>query len=330
MEHQGNTPPLQDAGEGDDAKQVVGRNRIPTRLSPSQANTYLKCGVQWEFRYIEGLKIPPGGAMIRGRALDEASNIHYLAVAKSQQGLSSQEFVQLAVDAHSREVRDGARLDMPEQQSRDIVAIGSNGYYQRIASQVQPRSEQDVQKRVEWVSPNGVPIVGIIDLVIISPSAAMILDTKFKGKFPSQADVDNSLQLTTYSMMEQVPMTSLGIVKPSGETKIMSHTNDKYDYVRTDGRYLRIWENIQAGRAIPAIPGTWYCSEKWCGYWSICPYGSGGRGVSVGGFSSVFDAPSVTHRPEELVQVVGLSKLEDLGIVKEEKPDPTAEVQEAE
>jgi hypothetical protein len=301
--------------EGTDDKsqeQHIGKNRIPPRLSPSQANMYLKCGVMWEFRYIDGLKIAPGGAMIRGRALDEASNVHYLNVATTNQGLQVQEFVQLAVDAHGREVKDGAVLDMPEVQSKDIVAIGSEAYYKKIASQVQPRSKEDVQKRVEWVSPLEVPIVGVIDLVIQSPTRAMIIDTKFKGKFPSQNDVDNSIQLTTYAMMESVPLVGLAIVKPTGETKLMVHENDQFDYTRTDGRYRRIWDNIQAGKAIPAIPGTWYCSQKWCGYWSICPYGAAGRGAMVGGgFNSVFDAPTVTHN-----------------LQKEEKVDLVAEVEE--
>lgn len=254
---------------------------------------YLKCGVQWEFRYIKKLKIPPGGAMIRGRALDEASNHHYKGVAGAGQGLQVQEFVQLAVDAHLREARDGAVLDMPLAQSQDIVAIGSEAYYKKIASHVQPRSVEDVQKRVEFNTPSQVPVTGIIDLVVTSPTRDMILDTKFKGKFPSQGDVDNSIQLTTYSMMENVPMVGLAIVKPTGETKIITKVNDQYDYARTDGRYRQAWENIHKGVAIPAIPGTWYCSAKWCGYWGMCPYGAAGRTITVS-VGNVFDPPRAT------------------------------------
>ena len=39
-------------------------------FSPSQIGMFIRCGVQWEFRYGQGLKIPPAVAMILGGSTD--------------------------------------------------------------------------------------------------------------------------------------------------------------------------------------------------------------------------------------------------------------------
>ena len=44
------------------------------RLSPSKLDMLSKCGVQYEYRYVKGLKIPPSVGMLEGRAIDKAAS----------------------------------------------------------------------------------------------------------------------------------------------------------------------------------------------------------------------------------------------------------------
>ena len=41
----------------------------PKYLSVSQVNMYLRCPLQYMFRYIEGLKLPPKSAMTLGKSI---------------------------------------------------------------------------------------------------------------------------------------------------------------------------------------------------------------------------------------------------------------------
>jgi CRISPR/Cas system-associated exonuclease Cas4 (RecB family) len=36
------------------------------------------------------------------------------------------------------------------------------------------------------------------------------------------------------------------------------------------GTISQVHKAIQAGVALPAPEGSWYCSAKWCGYWNQC------------------------------------------------------------
>jgi hypothetical protein len=41
---------------------------------------------------------------------------------------------------------------------------------------------------------------------------------------------------------------------------------------------IRYFESmVRTGLYPPAHPGSWWCSEKWCGYWSTCPYVGNGQ-----------------------------------------------------
>ena len=42
-------------------------NEIKT-ISNSQLGQWIRCPRQWEFRYVKGLKVPPGGAAVQGTA----------------------------------------------------------------------------------------------------------------------------------------------------------------------------------------------------------------------------------------------------------------------
>lgn len=242
-------------------------------LSASSVGMYLRCGVQWEFRYVRGLKVPPGGALVRGKALDEAANLHYREKARGH-GLKEPDFVEAAVQAHGSIVEnEETALDMTEGQSRDVVAKASRGYYQGAARLLTPRSREDVQRKFVTTL-DGCEVVGFVDLIT---DADQVVDTKLKGRLPDQAALDRDLQLGTYAWLTGLSRLALAIAQPSGRTTIVWTERDAEDIRRVQRLYSRVWAGVGAGIAVPAQPDSWACTPAWCGYWSRCEFGQGGR-----------------------------------------------------
>lgn len=270
-------------------------NAIPKFLSPSGLNSYLKCGLAWNFRYIHGFKNPPAGAMIRGRGLDEAANVHFKGIAKNNMGLEHDEFVSYAGDIHDQQIGQVVDMDVPIGQSKDLLLLASSAYYNKIAVVLQPRSEEDVQRKVETVIED-VPVLGYIDLVTTGPIGDTIVDTKLKSRMPSQAQVDSNIQLSSYAKFIDVRRVALAVAKPNGDTKIIVSEKSSEDLQRIGMYYRYVWDLINKGVAVPANPNTdWWCSKKWCGYWSVCPFGSSGKiGVQL---SPIVELSMATNTP---------------------------------
>ncbi len=236
---------------------------------------YLRCGIQWEFRYIKGIIVPPAGAMIRGKALDQAANEHYRLKVRDGTGLKVSDFRDIAVETHDSET--DVVWDESRDKSRDMLVKAAEAYHTTIATQLTPRSEEDVQLRLDkkiQFSDMDIPIICIIDLVT---AGEWIIDTKLKGKVPSQAEVDRNLQLSTYAMATGLTQVGLAVAQPSGKATLVMSTRGEGDTIATSGIYRRVWQAIKAGIALPPTSDSWACTEKWCGYWNRCRLGKRNR-----------------------------------------------------
>lgn len=244
---------------------------VVEHLSASSVGLYLRCGVAWAYRYVDGLKIPPSGAMIRGSALDEATTMHYRGKSKGV-GLERDTFIDCAVDKHDALAPD-AEMDMERGKSRDIVALASAGYYDGIGTKLRPRSYQDVQRYVEG-EVDGAKVIGYVDLIT---DTSQVIDQKLKARLPSQRDLEVDLQLSTYAWLTSLHSLALAVAQPNGKASLLFTERNEADVERVQALYSRVWCSIQAGIAVPAEPGHWMCSPAWCGFHSRCPFGAGGR-----------------------------------------------------
>ena len=46
-------------------------------------------------------------------------------------------------------------------------------------------------------------------------------------------------------------------------------------YMKLMNKISLIQKGIDAGTFLPAAEGDWGCSQKWCEYWTSCPYAQG-------------------------------------------------------
>ena len=73
------------------------KGTIRSYLSVSQIRKYMTCGMQYYYRYVEGIPEKMGSAVLRGTSVDNAANEHFLKQAQTNKGLTQSQFVDFAV-----------------------------------------------------------------------------------------------------------------------------------------------------------------------------------------------------------------------------------------
>jgi len=246
---------------------------VTFHLSPSQLTTFLACGVRWQYQYIDGKRTPLNGYLVRGIALDEAATLHYRERSKGLPGLCAEEFVEAADSNHQAKLvgADEVELEVPEAESRKMLARAAGAYYKDIARKLNPRSYQDIQRKYV-VKLDDFEVWGIVDLITESD---VVIDTKLKRSLVSDSDLARNVQLSTYAWMTGAENLALAVAQPSGRATLQWTTRDAEDVERVKRLYSRVHASIQAGVAVPAAPDSWACSLKWCPFYRSCPFGGG-------------------------------------------------------
>lgn len=255
-------------------------------LSPSALSMLSKCGVQYAFRYIEGKKIPPAAAMIAGTAVDTAANADLTSKMVVGELEPEEKILSIARDTvHSKWDEEGVHLSKEELEVGEKIIKGqvvdksvalAALHHAQVAPVIEPIA---VQRRFR-VPLEDFPfdLVGVIDV----QEATAVRDLKTAGKSPSKDTAENSDQLTFYGLgisaldgaaPEKLVLDTL-VYTPAGNTSIVTleTTRSDKDYLVQMNRIERAAEVIEGGHFMPARPDDWWCSEKWCGYHSICPY----------------------------------------------------------
>jgi len=156
-------------------------------------------------------------------------------------------------------------------------------HHEEIAPGIQPIF---VEKRITLKpDPEKFPVdlVGILDLV---DDKDFIRDNKTASKKPNADAVEKSQQLSVYALLfraltgrKESGVTLDTVVRTTAgkiSTEIQTSTRDGADIERVKRRMEIALLAIKSGIFPPTNPSNWICSERWCGYWSICPFGNKG------------------------------------------------------
>ena len=244
-------------------------------LSPTQISMFLRCPKQWAYRYVEGLKIPPSGAMVLGSAYHEglAERFNYVLDRKEQPEL------QLALDAFSESFEriksehlvfedeevlpfDEIKWETDPGELKDIGVKLLTAYEKSIAPKITPLT---VEEKDIFIC-EGVPIHIVTDLV----TERKVIDHKVKARRFSEDDLRQNIQATAYYMAKQKPLefhVALKTRQPAIE--IQQTHRDGQETVFFAELVTKVWQSIQSG-IFPPNPIGWHCNEKWCGYWHLC------------------------------------------------------------
>lgn len=265
------------------------------QLHPSGLSLMNRCGVAFEFRYIQGLKLPPSIAMVTGSAVDRAATAairHKIEKGRYPRG---KDLIEQADSA----LTDGglfAQVDQFEYAAaggRDIALEETRAKvraYAAVLPEVVRRIKNPIDAQWGWAIKDPgmrVELAGTADVVEAgqAPGELVVSDLKVSKIAPNP---HTSLQLSMYALAAHVVRKAtwpvgvrLDVIKKLKEPVLARLKSE-----RKQGDMLHVIERVrdaarrmETGSFAPAPLDSWWCSDKWCGYWERCKYST--RPVTV-------------------------------------------------
>lgn len=258
--------------------------------SASQIDMYCRCPESYRRRYEEKEIIPPGIGALRGKGMHGGAAVNMRQKIESRRDLPAREIIDAGIAAYEAEAKGGVMLTAEEAATGvdsllastkdDLVAI-LDVHAKQQAPAYQPIFVEHLVRLELPAAPRD--LLGVIDI----GTAEGVVDFKTAKRSKSQSDADGSIQLTIYAALyaaetgRQADFVSLdSIIQTKKETKrqVLLSDRDEADFRALANRINAVQKGIDAGSFPPAAPGSWNCSEKWCGYYRTCPFVNAGRG----------------------------------------------------
>lgn len=245
-------------------------------LSFTQLSMFLRCPRQYEFRYIQGLKIPPSGAMVQSKAWHQTLENNYRQKIVSLEDLplsDMQDYFAARYDdaLNKEEVKFDENENPAGLKDQGVVIVET--HHEIIAPKVRP-----IQVEEEFLISLGeefpFDLKGIWDLI---ENDGTIVDNKAYKRTPSQEEIDKDLQFTLYSLGYRASKKK--IEKKLRMDAIIKNKQPKAVQIQTtrtneDCRWLlslieQVAQAIKSGIFYPN-PTGYMCNPKFCGYWEKC------------------------------------------------------------
>jgi putative RecB family exonuclease len=177
-------------------------------VSPSRLNLWLKCPLAFKLRYIEGIITPTSPAMFVGSMLHVALECFYrhqlLAIPLAITEFLKQVDALWEPNVASDSVAFASQAD--EETCRQQV-IGLVTAYLHEATVFEERpSAVEVTLEAPLIDPRtgenlGIPLLGVIDLVLDESAGPFIVDFKTAARSTSPTDVTHEIQLSSYAYL---------------------------------------------------------------------------------------------------------------------------------
>lgn len=254
-------------------------------LSATQLDSYCKCGEAYRRRYIEGEKIPPNVAMLKGTGFHRGAEYNFRQKLDSHSDLPAQDIIDAAVAAFEAEVDKGVELagDDKLRGKTIVVAETKDDLVSVVTVHAKDQAPDYQPVFVEQEFTISIPdstrdLKGIIDL---ADDLRRVTDLKSAGKSKSQSDADNSVQLTIYAAghhaltgnpPSEVRLDTIVTTKTKTYRNVVGSERGVEDFQALAHRIEVVNSGVDKGVFAPATPGAWWCGPKWCGYWNSCPF----------------------------------------------------------
>lgn len=243
---------------------------LPTEyISITQAEMHMKCGKQYEFRYVDGLKSPPSIAMVSGQCGHHAIEHNNSQKITSGIDLPKQEVIDLFADTLGE-----AAQEVEERYSKDEVIQSAarllDVYMEKEAPNIMPVSAEEEFTINLRDGDLEADLYGIIDVTL---NDGMVSDYKFTSKAKSQSEADSSLQLQAYAMAKGADVAEFICLVDTKEPKVSRIQSSMFTKKQLDWTQKVIMSTarqIAKGNFPLCHPSNWWCSYKFCGYWHKC------------------------------------------------------------
>lgn len=201
-------------------------------ISPSRLNLWLKCPLAWKARYIDGIPSPTSPSLFLGKRVHTALEYWYrhrmleLPIEQAEVLNQIDETWDSAVDSDNMTFKDEAEATRLKQQTRDLVRV----YVGNISSEEPLPLAVESRWELPLIDPVtgedlGLPLLGIVDLVLDGPDGATIVDFKTAANASTPVAISHELQLTSYSYLwravtgqEEIQLQIRSLVKTKNPT----------------------------------------------------------------------------------------------------------------
>jgi len=178
-------------------------------VSPSRLSCWLSCPLKWAFRYRDGLRTPTNAALFSGHAVHASLESYY-----RHRHLGITRWVD---EVNRRSLESWAQLvdeekmtfDSPESEGamRQQVADLVKAYLDTVPKDEKPLAVE-VAAEVPLVDPFtgedlGLPMVGIIDLVLDGATGPLIVDHKTAARSSEPMEISHEIQLSSYAWLHR-------------------------------------------------------------------------------------------------------------------------------
>lgn len=258
-------------------------------INQSLLNQAAKCELQIEHKEKYG-PLPPSAAAHRGTGLHKAAEADARRILESGERLTIPELQDAAVTAFEMKLNsEGIYLSSEDApRAREIVgqakdeAVKAAALYGETVSPRIGKPHCIEEELVIDVDGLDYPLGGTVDLIHMVSGGYKISDLKTTAKAPDATVASHSIQAPLYHLLAE---KALGI-ETSFEYEFLKVLKTKSENITIPAvitmqareniiRRARILSaHLASGLLSPAFPGAWWCSESWCGYYGLCPYGA--------------------------------------------------------
>jgi hypothetical protein len=250
-------------------------------LSASSISTYLRCPLRWKRKYIDGEYEAPSGALIMGSAVHAAEAASDWSQIEHGERLSTEE----TQESFSDEWED--RVEKEEVawgwekpgELKDMGAACVAVYDEQIAPKLKPVAvEREIRLQIPHVD------WSILSYLDLEEEDGGIVDRKVRSSKMTKQMADTELAVAPYMLGRQAEgdpalefryHTMVKTKQPYAEIVKTTRTSAQLDafidrvYAIAAEINWRMETDVWSG----AVPGSWWCSQKFCGFWASCPMG---------------------------------------------------------
>lgn len=240
--------------------------------------TFLRCGQQWYYAYVMGIKSPPSVRQSLGIAAHKAVELNMRQKLDTFSDIPLSDFRDAFSTEYDSVIGDVSAPEEDAGKAKDSGIKLMTLHHKLVAPTIQPLwVEQPIQFSV-----NDIPYSGQIDLVATNPLEATmkktVRDTKTTSRRPSGGAY--FLNMTGYAIgyREATGETEDGVALDYlVRTKVPQYVPiesggpvDDQSILRFTQVITSVYDAITAGRFIPN--GIYNNACSYCGYNQICPY----------------------------------------------------------
>ena len=230
-------------------------NGVWDYISPSRLNLWLRCPLAYRLHYVEGIRTPTTPALFCGQRVHDSLEVHYrhrqLGIALDASGVVQRlvESWDDAVAAADLQFESADESQQLKQQAAGLV----HAYLNHVGDQEPKPIAVETSLEAPLIDPAtgedlGIPLTGIVDLILDDDHGPRICDFKTAAKSAAPFEVTHEIQLSSYAYLyRQATGQKEGGLEIRSLIKTKTPKVEFHQYAaRTDVHFRRLFSVIRA------------------------------------------------------------------------------------